>query len=68
MTMESFDSAELCKLVDLYILYILGENYGKDRIGLYRDDGLACFGYISRPQADRIRKDFINIRNILILV
>ena len=25
------------------------------------DDGLACFGYISRPQADRIRKDFIRI-------
>ena len=45
----------------LYILRILGEKYGKHRIGLYHDDGLACFGYTSRPQADRIRKHFIKI-------
>ena len=59
--MGSFDGAELCELVGLYILHILGEKYGKHRIGLYRDDGLACFGYTSGPQADRIRKDFIKI-------
>ena len=59
--MGSFDGAELCKLVGLYICHILGEKYGKHRAGLYCDDGLACFGYISRPQADRIRKDFIKI-------
>ena len=45
----------------LYVLHILGEKYGKHRIGLYRNDGLACFGYTSGPQADRIRKDFIKI-------
>ena len=28
---------------------------------MYRDNGLACFGYTSGPQADRIRKDFIKI-------
>ena len=39
----------------------MGEKYGKHRIGLNRDDGLACFGYTSGPQADRIRKDFIKI-------
>ena len=61
VTMGSFDGAELCELVGLYILHILGEKYGKHRIGLYRDDGLACFGYTSGPQADRIRKDFIKI-------
>ena len=33
----------------------------KHRIGLYHDDGLACFGYTSGPQADRIRKEFIKI-------
>ena len=59
--MRSFDGAQLCELVDLYILHILGEKYQKHRIGLYRDDGLACFGYTRGPQADRIRKDFINI-------
>ena len=59
--MGSFDVTELCELVALYILHILGEKYGKQRIGLYRDDGLACFRYTSGPQADRIRKDFIKI-------
>ena len=61
VTMGSFDGAELCKLVGLYILHILGEMYGKHRIGLYHDDGLACFGYISGLQAKRIRKNFIKI-------
>ena len=61
VTMGSFDGAELCELVGLHILYILGEKYGKHRIGLYRDDGLACFGYTSGLQADRIRKYFIKI-------
>ena len=61
VTMGSFDGAEICELVGLYILYILSTKYGKDLNGLYRDDGLACFENISGPQADRIRKDFINI-------
>ena len=61
VTMGSFDGAELSDLVDLCILHTLGEKYEKHRIGLYRDDGLACFGYTSGPQADRIRKDFTNI-------
>ena len=59
--MGSFDGAELCELVGLYILHTLGEKYEKNRKGLYHNDGLACFGYTSRPQADRIRKDFIKI-------
>ena len=58
VTMGSSDGTELCDLVGLYILYILGEKYGKHRIGLYRDDRLASFGYTSGPQADRIKKDF----------
>ena len=58
VTMGSSDGAELCEPVSLYILHILGEKYGKHRIGLNRDDGLACFGYTSGPQADRIRKDY----------
>ena len=59
--MGSFDGRELCKLMGLYILHILGEKYRKHRLGLYHDDGLACCGCISRPQAHRIRKDFIKI-------
>ena len=59
--MSSFDDAEICDLVGLYILHVLSTKYGKDLNGLYRDDGLAFFKNIIGPQADRIRKDVINI-------
>ena len=59
VTMGSFDSAEVCKLVGLYILHILSTKYGKNLNGIYRDDGSACSENVSGPQADRIRKDFI---------
>ena len=61
ITMGSFDGAEVCELVGLYILHILSTKYGKNLNGIYRDDGLACFENVSGPQADRIRKDFIYI-------
>ena len=59
--MGSFDGAEVCDLIGLYILHILSTKYGKSLSGLYRDDGLACLENISGPQAYRIRKDFIYI-------
>lgn len=57
VTMGSFDGAEVCELVGLFILDGLCNVYGKQHIGLYRDDGLAIFDNISGPQAERIRKD-----------
>ena len=59
--MGSYDRAEICELVGLYILLVLGEKYGKDKVGLYREDGLACFGNINGSQAEQIRKEFISI-------
>ena len=59
--MGSYDGAEICELVGLYILLVLGEKYGKDKVGLYREDGLACFGNINGSQAEQIRKEFISI-------
>ena len=61
VTMSSFNGANICELVDVYILKVLGEMYGKERVGLYRDDGLACFENVSGPQAKRIRNDVIKI-------
>ena len=40
VTMGTLDGAEICEVLGLYILHKLGEKYGKERIGLYRDDGL----------------------------
>ena len=55
--MGSFDGAEVCELVGLYILNTLSNEYGKEHIGLYRDDGLAVFKNISGSGAERIRKN-----------
>ena len=52
--MGSYDGAEICELVGLYTL-------GKEKIGLYRDDGLAVFKDISGSRADSIRKEITNI-------
>ena len=55
--MGSFDGAEICELVGLYIPHGLCAKYGNDSIGLYRDDGLAVFKNISGPTAERIKRD-----------
>ena len=39
--MGSWDGAEVCELVGLYILNEAEPKFGKDNIGLYRDDGLS---------------------------
>ena len=39
VTMGSYDGAEICELVGLFILNHLGKSFGKENIGLYRDDG-----------------------------
>ena len=59
--MGSSAGAEICELVGVYLLNVLGEKYGKERLNFYRDDVLACFENISGPQAEKIRKDIINI-------
>ena len=61
VSMSSFDGAKIWELVGLYIVHILNTKYGRNLNGIYRDDGLACFENVTSPQADQIRKDFINI-------
>ncbi len=36
--MGSYDGAEICELVGLFISNKLGQKFGKENIGLYRDD------------------------------
>ena len=57
VTMGSYDGAEICDLVGLFILNTLSQEHGNEGIGLYRDDGLAAFKNISGSRADRIRKN-----------
>ena len=60
VTMGSFDGAEICELVGLYLLHLLSSTFSQDLIGLYRDDGLAALN-LSGPESDRARKDIIRI-------
>ena len=55
VTMGSYDGAEICELVGLYLLDLLSSKFCKERIGLYRDDGLAAF-QLSGPAATRAEK------------
>ena len=57
VTMGSFDGAEVCQLISLFLLNNLSEKYGKNNVGLYRDDGLVLLRNASGPQSERTRKD-----------
>ena len=61
VAMGSYDGAEVCELVGLYILYKLTSAYPNGNIGLYRDDGLAVFKNMSARSLDKTRKDFSKI-------
>ena len=58
VTMGAYDGAEVCELVDSFLLHQLSNKYSKKDVGLYRDDGLAVFKNKSGPQAERIKKNF----------
>ena len=56
VTMGSYDGAEICELVGLFILNKLAIKFGKDNIGLYRDDGLILLSGTGKRSADNARK------------
>ena len=61
VTMGSYDGAEICELLGLFILNHLGKKFGKKNIGLYRDDGLAIIKNRSARLADKTRKELHKI-------
>ena len=64
VTMGSYDGAEKCELVGLYIVNKLSGVYkNNSSIGLYRDDGLAVFRGIGARTKDKIRKNVSVIFN-----
>jgi hypothetical protein len=67
-TMGSFDGAEICELVGLFILNNLGKRFGKENIGLYRDDGLAIIKSKSARLLDKTRKELHKIFDLKILI
>ena len=61
VTMGSYDGAEVCKLVGLYLLSQLTVLTGNEFIGLYRDDGFAISPCTSGHLADQLRKKIVAI-------
>ena len=62
VTMGSYDGAECCELVGIYLLNKMGSSFAKDSFGLYRDDGLMVVRG-GGPAADRARKEVIKLFN-----
>ena len=56
VAMGSYDGAEVCELVGLYMLHKLTTAIRNGNIGLYRDDGLAAFRNTSARSLDKARK------------
>ena len=56
VTMGSFDRAEICDLVGLFLLHDITKKFGNKFLGLYRDDGLAIIQSKSPRAAYKVRK------------
>ena len=65
VAMGSYDGAEICELVGIFVLSHLPERYVRSNVGLYRDDGLAVFRDVSGSAAEHVKKDIIRSFNDL---
>ena len=61
VTMRSYDSVDLCKLIGIYIQSLLTNILSKDNMGLYRDDGLLMLCKIHKQQRDKVGRKIISI-------
>ena len=59
--MGSFDGAEVCELVGLYLLAKMKEDFPSVDFGLNRDDGLGFYKKGPGPSIERLRKDIIKL-------
>ena len=60
VTMGSYDGAETCELVGLYMLNLINTKVTKGNFGLYRDDGLGVVN-TSPQETERIKKQLCAI-------
>ena len=59
--MGSYDGAEICELVGIYMLTHLATTIKKSDCRLYRDDGLGIQRNVNWQQINRTRKNIIEI-------
>ena len=56
--MASYDGAEICELIGIFMLSLIGNKYNPSNIGLYRGDGLVVSKNPSGPQFEKIKNTF----------
>ena len=56
VSMGAYDGTEVCELIDIFLLNLLGRWYDTKNSGLSRDDGLSSFKNCSGPQMEKIKK------------
>ena len=56
VTMGAYDGAEVCELIGIYMLYLIGKKYDSKYVGLYRDGGLAVLKNVSGSASEKIQK------------
>ena len=61
VTMGSYDGAEICESVGIYLLLLLANIIDKNNSGLYHDDGLILLRNVNKQNMDRIRKNVLKI-------
>ena len=61
VTMGSFDGAEICEFVGIYLTYLIKTKLPMLNFGLYRDDGLGIYEMLPGPQISKIEKELIKI-------
>ena len=61
VTMGSYDGAEVCELVGIYLLSLLANIIDKNNSGLYFDDGLIFLRNVDGQKMDRVKKNVIKI-------
>ena len=57
--MGSYNGAEVCELVGIYVISLLANIIDKNNSGLYRNDGLNFLRNVNGQKIDRIRKNVI---------
>ena len=61
VTMGSYDGAEVCELVGLFLLHQMREKFPLLNFGLYRDDGMGSYANLPGPTAERMKKDITKL-------
>ena len=60
VTMGAYDGAEVCELIGIYMLYLIGKKCYSKNIGLYRDNRPAVLKNVSGPALKKLK----NIYNL----